>query len=165
MTRTVRAAPGRAAESDPDAEAAESSGVASARAGAGAQIAAVPAKPAAKPARKPPLPPEDVSGQRRVRRGQLAIDARLDLHGHTQDAARRELIAFISHEHAAGSRCVLVITGKGRAGPGVLRARLRDWLAEGDIRAMIAGHANAHVRHGGEGAVYVLLKARRDTRA
>jgi DNA-nicking Smr family endonuclease len=106
-------------------------------------------------------PPEDLSGQRRIRRGQSEIDARLDLHGHTQDTAHRELVSFILREHAAGARCLLVITGKGRLGTGVLRARLFDWIADPDLRNMIAGYARAHPRHGGEGAVYLFLKAKR----
>lgn len=108
-----------------------------------------------------PNPPEDLSGQRRIRRGQSGIDARLDLHGHTQDSARRELVRFILREHAAGSRSVLVITGKGRMGAGVLRARFFDWIDDPDLRPMIAGYARAHPRHGGDGAVYLFLKAKR----
>jgi DNA-nicking Smr family endonuclease len=108
-----------------------------------------------------PGPPEDLSGQRRIRRGQSEIDARLDLHGHTQDTAHRELIEFILHESAAGSRCVLVITGKGRLGAGILRARLQDWIANPDLRPVIAGYARAHPRHGGEGAAYIFLRAKR----
>ncbi len=117
--------------------------------------------PAAPQRPRRPGPPEDLSGQRRVRRGQSEIDARLDLHGHTQDTAHRELVSFILREHAAGSRCILVITGKGRLGSGVLRSRLFDWIADPDLRTMIAGYARAHPRHGGEGAVYLFLKAKR----
>jgi DNA-nicking Smr family endonuclease len=157
VARTVRPAAGRSPEIDPDITGPTPTAPA---APVVARAATSPVQPA-KPVRKTVSPPADISGERRVRRGQLGIDARLDLHGHTQDAARRELATFIAREQAAGSRCVLVITGKGRTGPGVLRARLRDWLTEGDIRPMIAGHARAHQRHGGEGAVYVLLKAKR----
>jgi len=101
----------------------------------------------------------DVSSQRRIRRGQTAVDAQLDLHGHTQDTAYRELIAFIDRERRAGSRCVLIITGKGRLGAGVLRARFLDWIASSSIRPLLAGYSRAHPRHGGEGAFYLLLKA------
>jgi DNA-nicking Smr family endonuclease len=106
-----------------------------------------------------PGPLADVSTHKRVRRGQTEIDARLDLHGHTQDTARAELASFLARERAAGSRCVLVITGKGRQGAGVLRARFLDWIAGPDIRPLLAGYSRAHARHGGDGAFYVLLKA------
>jgi len=152
VARTVRPAPGRKVESEGDAPASAS------LVGAEPGPALAPA-PQQRP--RKPGPPEDLSGQRRIRRGQSEIDARLDLHGHTQDTAHRELVSFILREHAAGSRCILVITGKGRLGTGVLRARLFDWIADPDLRSMIAGHARAHPRHGGEGAVYLFLKAKR----
>ncbi|HEX5008036.1 MAG TPA: Smr/MutS family protein [Hyphomonadaceae bacterium] len=125
-----------------------------------AKLAPPPTAPSPRSARRPG-PPDDLSGQRRIRRGQSEIDARLDLHGHTQDTAHRELVSFILREHAAGSRCILVITGKGRLGAGVLRSRFFDWIADPDLRSMIAGYARAHPRHGGEGATYLFLKAKR----
>ncbi|HEY7798537.1 MAG TPA: Smr/MutS family protein [Hyphomonadaceae bacterium] len=150
VARTVRPAPGRRLEVEDDAPA--------------ASVGAEPGpalSPAAPQRSRKAGPPEDLSGQRRIRRGQSGIDARLDLHGHTQDTAHRELVSFILREHAAGSRCLLVITGKGRLGTGVLRARLFDWIGDPDLRTMIAGYARAHPRHGGEGAVYLFLKAKR----
>jgi DNA-nicking Smr family endonuclease len=106
-----------------------------------------------------PSPPDDLSGQRRIRRGQNEIDARIDLHGHTQDTAHREVVDFILRQAGLGARCVLVITGKGRLGTGVLRARLFDWIADPDLRPFIAGYATAHPRHGGSGAVYLFLRS------
>ena len=108
-----------------------------------------------------PSPPDDLSGQRRVRRGQNEIDARLDLHGHTQDTAHRELVDFLYRQAALGARCVLVITGKGRLGTGILRTRLFDWIADPSLRPFIAGYAAAHPRHGGAGATYIFLRPRR----
>jgi len=108
-----------------------------------------------------PGPPEDLSGQRRIRRGQNDIDARLDLHGHTQDTAHRELMDFLLRQAALQARCVLVITGKGRLGTGILRARLFDWIADPSLRPVIAGYAAAHPRHGGAGATYIFLRPRR----
>ncbi len=109
-----------------------------------------------------PKPPgfsaQDQSGHRRVRRGQLAIDATLDLHGHTQLTARRTLQAFVHQRHAAGDRCLLIITGKGRAGASVLRQRFLDWINDPEIRFAVAGYAPANARHGGDGAYYLLLK-------
>jgi DNA-nicking Smr family endonuclease len=152
VARTVRLAPGRRVEPEDDGTEPSPSGgpLASPGAGAGAKQN--------RSARRAG-PPEDLSGQRRIRRGQSGIDARLDLHGHTQDTAQRELIEFILRHSAAGARCVLVITGKGRLGTGILRARLFDWISDPDLRPWIAGYAKAHPRHGGEGAVYLFLRS------
>ncbi|MEM6626996.1 MAG: Smr/MutS family protein [Pseudomonadota bacterium] len=110
-------------------------------------------------ARTPPkAPPADLGGDKRVRRGRAAVDARLDLHGHTQDSARAALVGFVTRQRAQGAQCVLVITGKGRLGAGVLKARFLDWLSEPELRVHISGYAQAHQRHGGGGAFYVFLK-------
>ena len=94
----------------------------------------------------------------RLKRGQVNVEARIDLHGLTQDAARIALTGFVERAAADGWRAVLVITGKGVGGDGVLRRRVPDWLAEAPIRAHVAGVSEAHRRHGGEGALYVALK-------
>lgn len=149
VTRTVRLAPGRVHEAEePEAPPLMS----------GPQSVVAPSQP---PKSKPhrPGPPEDLSGQRRIRRGQNEIDARIDLHGHTQDTAHREVVDFILRQASLGARCVLIITGKGRLGTGVLRARLFDWIADPDLRPFIAGYATAHPRHGGSGAVYLFLRS------
>lgn len=148
--RTVRLAPGRVLEPDDETPAVPS----------GPIVMPTPEAGEAKRSQRKLGPPEDLSGQRRIRRGQTDVEARLDLHGHTQDTAHRELIAFILQQYALGARCILVITGKGRLGTGVLRSRLSDWIGDPDLRSMIAGHARAHQRHGGEGATYIFLKAR-----
>ena len=152
MARTVRLAPGKVIEDEPHAD----SPIETARSPAALQPA-----PPAKPPRAKPTPPEDMSGQRKIRRGQNEIDARLDLHGHTQDTAHRELIAFIVRQAGNGARCVLVITGKGRLGTGILRTRLFDWIVHPDLRPFIAGYAPAHLRHGGAGATYIFLRSKR----
>jgi DNA-nicking Smr family endonuclease len=103
----------------------------------------------------------DVSNTRKIRRGQAPVDARLDLHGHTQDSAYDALVSFVTRNRAHGARTLLVITGKGRAGGGVLRARLLDWIEGPEIRSMLAGYAQAHARHGGAGAWYLVLKSPR----
>jgi DNA-nicking Smr family endonuclease len=58
----------------------------------------------------------------------------------------------------AGLRAVLVITGKGTTGDGVIRRRAPEWLADPSLAGVVAGAASAHRRHGGEGAIYVALK-------
>jgi DNA-nicking Smr family endonuclease len=86
------------------------------------------------------------------------IDLVLDLHGLDQDRARSALLRFLVHAQAQGERAVLVITGKGSRGDGVLRRQTPDWLAEPSLRPVVAGWSHAHRRHGGEGAIYVALK-------
>jgi len=110
-----------------------------------------------------PVPPAavDAALHRRLTRGRDAIAARIDLHGLTHDAARAALTAFVGRAVENGWRAVLVITGKGVSGDGVLRRRVPDWLAEAPIREHVAGVSEAHRRHGGEGALYVALKRKR----
>ncbi len=95
---------------------------------------------------------------RRIVRGREEIGARLDLHGFDQDQARAALAGFLARAQADGHRAVLVITGQGRAGGGILRRRAPEWLAEAPLRAYVAGISVAHRRHGGDGAIYVALK-------
>ena len=97
---------------------------------------------------------------RRIARERDGIGPRLDLHGLNQDEARARLTAFLARAHADGWRAVMVITGKGTRGDGVLRRYTPEWLAAPDLRHIVAGVAEAHRRHGGEGALYVALKRR-----
>jgi DNA-nicking Smr family endonuclease len=97
----------------------------------------------------------------RLKRGQIAIDGRIDLHGMTQDDAHAALGRFIASSRAMGRRCVLVITGKGRPGAeggGVLKRAVPRWLNEPALRAQILAFATAQPKDGGAGALYVLLK-------
>jgi len=156
VARTVRPAPGRVHPIEDDAST-----------GAGRMSAPVLPKAntrSAQPREPQPLPGPlaDLSNQRLVRRGRLAVDARLDLHGHTQESAERELADFILRQRSLGARSILVITGKGRLGGGVLRSRFLDWIKGPALRPLIAGYSRAHPRHGGEGAFYLLLKLKRD---
>ena len=97
--------------------------------------------------------------ERRVRRGQMPISATLDLHGHTQESAQNLLASFLARQRlTAGGGCVLVITGKGRRGEGILRARLLDWLGTASARTLVSGYAQAHRKHGGSGAWYIFLR-------
>lgn len=103
----------------------------------------------------------------RLRRGKLPIEATIDLHGDTQAVAHRRLGDFLTRSQAAGRRCVLVITGKGRPGgggegqaSGVIRTNLPRWLNEAPNRDRVLAFAQAQPAHGGAGAFYVLLKRR-----
>jgi DNA-nicking Smr family endonuclease len=98
----------------------------------------------------------------RLRRGEMALGARLDLHGMTQDEAHRALVRFLENSYEAGLRAVLVITGKGGGdGEGVLRRSVPRWLGEARCRKLVLGTSPARPRHGGEGALYVLLRRKR----
>ena len=96
--------------------------------------------------------------KQRLSRERDPILARLDLHGMDQDRAHAVLIGFLQRAQDEGSRAVLVITGKGFLGDGILRRRTPEWLAAPNLRAVVAGVSEAHRRHGGEGALYVALK-------
>ena len=124
--------------------------------------------PAKRSPRLPPLAPGESPGvdrrtAERLRRGQLAVEARLDLHGLTQEEAHRALVSFVRQSHATGLRTVLVITGKGGLGDarGVLRDGVPRWLNESDLRPRVLSCAWAQPKHGGAGALYVLLRRRR----
>lgn len=97
----------------------------------------------------------------RMKKGEMVIDATLDLHGMTQESAHGALNAFIARAYDSGRRCVLVITGKGKQGPGILRAQVPRWLNHSPLRERILGFSHARPQHGGEGALYVLIKRRR----
>ncbi len=91
----------------------------------------------------------------------MPIDVRLDLHGLTQARAHRALDHFIDQAVARGARTLLVITGKGVGGDGVLRQMMPRWLAEGPHTARVLRVEPAHVKHGGGGAWYVYLRRQR----
>lgn len=94
----------------------------------------------------------------RIAKERDPIGARIDLHGMTQDRAKAALEAFVLRAWDEGYRAVLVITGKGVQGDGILRRRTPEWLAGRALSGVVAGISEAHQRHGGEGALYVALK-------
>jgi DNA-nicking Smr family endonuclease len=115
------------------------------------------AKPA-QPVGPPPLEYIEPGRRRRIARERDPIGGRIDLHGMDQDRARFALESFLRRAWDEGYRAVLVITGKGSRGDGVLRRRAPEWLATGAMREIVAGISEAERRHGGEGALYVALK-------
>lgn len=94
----------------------------------------------------------------RIAKARDPIGGRLDLHGLDQDRAKAALEGFLARVWDEGARAVLVITGKGVQGDGVLRRRAPEWLAAPHLAHLVAGISDAHRRHGGEGALYVALK-------
>ena len=123
---------------------------------------------AASPSSAAPSPPSldrvagyDRANAERLKRGKHPVEARLDLHGMTQSEAHRTLASFIRAARAAGKRCVLVITGRGAAGGGVLRGAVPRWLEEPEFRPHLLAIATAQPRDGGAGALYVMLRRTR----
>lgn len=108
----------------------------------------------------PPLAPLGRRMRQRVARGREAIDARLDLHGLTQSEAHAALLHFLRTAGSRGHKLVLVITGKGRRNGegGVLRRQVPQWLTLPEFRSVVVGFEDAHIAHGGEGALYVRLR-------
>ena len=102
----------------------------------------------------------DSSNARRLRKGRAEIEDIIDLHGMTQAEALVNLRQFIQQAALAGKRTILVITGKGRAGKGVLRARVPEWLKEPPLCQLVIAISNARPTDGGTGALYVRLKRR-----
>jgi DNA-nicking Smr family endonuclease len=110
--------------------------------------------------------------KQRLARGRADIDARIDLHGMTQAQAHAALLRFLHRAQADGARFVLVITGKGapamahkpgivRSERGVLRRQVPLWLGLPEFRGCVLGFDDAHIGHGGEGALYVRLRKAR----
>ena len=98
---------------------------------------------------------------RRLRRGLVPVDARIDLHGMGVSEAKAQLELFLRTMRARGERCVLVIHGKGEHSPrgqGVLRGEISAWLSQGTSSEVVGAFATATSDDGGEGAVYVLLR-------
>lgn len=123
---------------------------------------AAPAPRVVKPA-VPPLAPLGRRERTKLSRGRHAIEARLDLHGMTQVRAHHALSAFLQRAHHEGLTFVLVITGKGRSGgeSGVLRRQVPQWLSLPEFRGLVVGFEEAHIGHGGEGALYVRIRRAR----
>jgi DNA-nicking Smr family endonuclease len=120
-----------------------------------------PAKPDL-PQAPPPLAPLGRRERSQLSRGRKEIDARLDLHGMTQTRAHRVLTDFLHRAHADGLSFVLIITGKGKMGAeserGVLRRQVPQWLGLPEFRSLVVGFEEAHVGHGGAGALYVRIR-------
>ncbi len=110
----------------------------------------------------PPLAPLGRRERSQLSRGRKDIDARLDLHGMTQARAHRALLNFLHHAQDNGMSFVLVITGKGKTGAdserGVLRRQVPHWLSLPELRGLVVGFEEAHIGHGGEGALYVRVR-------
>lgn len=131
--------------------------------------------PRPSPSHPPPLTGFDRRTAQKLARGQVDIEARLDLHGVGLELARVRLMGFLRAAQGQGFRLVLVITGKGESPfarhtlhgidhfhsperQGRLRRAVPDWLHEAEFRMLVSGFQPAHPRHGGGGAFYVKLR-------
>lgn len=124
-------------------------------------------QPAAGPAS--PAGPDgnlDSHWDRRMKGGRLEPDLTLDLHGHTLDTAYDRIMTALDQARAMQARVVLVVAGRERpvdpadrmVRRGAIRAKLLDWLAASRHSGAITAVRRAHIRHGGEGALYLILK-------
>ncbi len=128
-----------------------------------------PAPAAAKPAKAKPVPGVTLDGSwdRRLGRGLVQPDATLDLHGHNLATAYALLDGRLDQAIADGQRVLLLITGKPPssdrrpAARGAIRAAVGDWLAASRHAADIAAVRGAHPRHGGAGALYIILRRKK----
>jgi DNA-nicking Smr family endonuclease len=109
----------------------------------------------------------DASWERKLAKAAVVPEFTLDLHGHSLDAAHARLDHGLTQAIAQGARLVLLVTGRPRPTDdhasrgerrGAIRAKLLDWLAAGPHASRIAAVRQAHPRHGGAGAVYIVLK-------
>ena len=114
----------------------------------------------------------DHNWQQKLRRGRVPVEGKIDLHGMTQERAYRALSNYIHRARSSGKRVILVVTGKG--GPkkdlsslslrefesrrGILRDQVPNWLSSGELRQSVVSFFSANREHGGEGALYVILK-------
>ena len=108
----------------------------------------------------------DATWERKLAKALVHPDFTLDLHGHSLDGAHARLDAGLAQASMMGARLVLVITGRPRPvesadrshSRGAIRAKVIDWLALGAHGSRIAAVRPAHRRHGGAGALYVVLR-------
>ena len=121
-----------------------------------------------------PIAEFDRKKAKKIRSGQIEIEARIDLHGLRQDEAHVMLQAFLVRAQRRGKRWVLVITGKGRIATGrdddapfdmtrnrdrgVLKRNVPRWLEEPELRGLVVSYTTAAAAHGGDGALYVHLR-------
>jgi len=167
VASTVHPLPGRATpvlpSPDGEGQAAPAAGVGKSRSSSDSALQPTLPHPTS-PLARPPSPLREGNKaieprrKHRIAKAREPIGARLDLHGLDQDRARGVLERFLARAWDEGFRAVLVITGKGVQGDGILKRRTPEWLAAPHLAHMVAGISDAARHHGGEGALYVALK-------
>jgi len=123
-----------------------------------------PAAPPPKKASNPQIHSIERPTWRKIKKGRITIDARIDLHGLIRAEAHNLLHGFLVQARERGMRHVLVITGKGRSGSseGVLRRDVPQWLEKAEFRLLVSGVETSAPGHGGDGALYVRLRRQSD---
>lgn len=104
---------------------------------------------------------------RQLRAGQFSPEAHLDLHGFNADQAKLTLFHFMREQYLAGKRCLLLIPGRGANSPGglpVLKEELKSWLTHDPLKRVVLAFTTALPRHGGAGALYVLMRKYKKTK-
>lgn len=121
-----------------------------------------PATPATPKARSGVHHPLERPVKRKIAKGRLALEARIDLHGLVQSEAHVLLLEFLIRAHERGMRHVLVITGKGSSlgSEGALKRAVPMWFSKPEFRYFISSYETAAHHHGGEGALYIRLSRR-----
>lgn len=140
---------------------------ASAESASGLTVSPVPA--AAAPMSRTPSKVLDASWERRIRSGTLVPEMSIDLHGHSLAAAHARLNQALSQAWARDVRVLLIITGKPpqktltaeRARRGAIRGEIGHWLETSAYADRLASVRIAHPRHGGDGALYVILRRKK----
>jgi len=97
----------------------------------------------------------------KLRKGKFNIDRRIDLHGFNLKEARENLLDFLIAAQSSGCRCVLIVTGRGmgqKGGMGKIKMSVPKWFNSDDFRPLILAFSKAIPKHGGEGALYVLMR-------
>ncbi|BCS87097.1 Smr/MutS family protein [Pseudodesulfovibrio sediminis] len=108
----------------------------------------------------------DIKIFQQLKSGSLSTAGHIDLHGMTTDQAQENLLFFIRESYLQGHRCVLVVTGRGKNSPGgqsVLRTNIETWLTKEPLRRVVLAFCTAQPKHGGAGAIYVLLRKQKKT--
>lgn len=104
---------------------------------------------------------------RKLKSGEMNVQGHLDLHGMNTEQAQYAVVDYLRRSYMEGKRCVLLIPGRGRNSPlgqGVLRQALSTWLTRAPLKRVVLAFATAQPRHGGNGAVYLLLRQVRKDR-
>ncbi|MDJ0642521.1 MAG: Smr/MutS family protein [Erythrobacter sp.] len=173
LAQSVTPLEGRSRPGLPKAAEAKSSTLAEARPLAPKRSLPVPGSGKLNPSRSPQRPAQsselDSHWDRKLKAGQVAPDFTLDLHGHSLDTAYHRITTGLDQAKSMGARVVLVIAGRERpvdpadraTKRGAIRAKLLDWIAASHHADAVAAVRKAHRRHGGEGALYLVLKRRR----
>ncbi|SCB61460.1 DNA-nicking endonuclease, Smr domain [Rhizobium aethiopicum] len=172
VARSTRPMPGKTNElTELDAFLAETEAAAE-RQNAEKQMPAssTPEQPAAPSASKRPAGvhhPLERPVKRKIAKGRLALEARIDLHGLVQSEAHVILLDFLIRAHERGMRHVLVITGKGSSlgSDGALKRAVPLWFSKPEFRYLISSYESAAQHHGGEGALYIRLSRRHGEKA